>query len=65
MKSNVLTFEHVNVPTLIEANELPKHFGEVKAVAGVDLCIKAGETHGSVVCLTIVLNTKSNLQLDF
>ena len=48
MKSNILTFERVNVPTLIEATDLRKHFGEVKAVDGVDLYIKAGEIYGLV-----------------
>ena len=48
MMSNVLTSEHSNVQTLIEATDLRKYFGEVKAVDGVDLHIKPGEIYGLV-----------------
>jgi drug efflux transport system ATP-binding protein len=48
MKSNVLTFQRSDVPTLIEATNLRKYFGEVKAVDGVDLHIKPGEIYGLV-----------------
>jgi len=48
MKSNVLTFERTNVPTLVEATNLHKSFGNVHAVDGVDLNIKAGEIYGLV-----------------
>ena len=48
MKSNVLTFERTNVPTLVEATNLHKSFDNVHAVDGVDLNIKAGEIYGLV-----------------
>ena len=48
MKSNVLTFERSNVPTLIQATNLKKHFGDVQAVDDVSLQIKAGEIYGLV-----------------
>lgn len=48
MKSNVLTFEHSNVPTFIEATNLSKSFGKVHAVDGVSLQIPAGEIYGLV-----------------
>jgi ABC-2 type transport system ATP-binding protein len=48
MKSNVLTFEHSNVPTLVEAANLQKSFGDNHAVDGVSLQIKAGEIYGLV-----------------
>lgn len=48
MKSNVLTFEHANGPTLLEATNLHKSFGSVHAVDGVDLNIKSGEIYGLV-----------------
>ncbi|NWG35353.1 MAG: ABC transporter ATP-binding protein [Chloroflexi bacterium] len=48
MKSNVLTFEHSNVPTLVEAANLKKSFGDVHAVDGVSLQIKSGEIYGLV-----------------
>ena len=48
MKSNVLTLEHSNVPTLIQANNISKSFGNVQAVDGVSLQIPAGEIYGLV-----------------
>jgi len=48
MKSNVLTFEHSNVPTLIQATNISKSFGNVHAVDGVSLQIPAGEIYGLV-----------------
>ena len=48
MKSNVLTFEHSNVPTLIQATNISKSFGNVHAVDGVSLQISAGEIYGLV-----------------
>jgi ABC-2 type transport system ATP-binding protein len=48
MKSNVLTFERANVPTLVEATNLHKDFGNIHAVNGVDLNIKSGEIYGLV-----------------
>ncbi len=48
MKSNVLTFERANAPTLVEATNLHRYFGGVKAVNGVDLNIKSGEIYGLV-----------------
>ncbi|MEO7840519.1 MAG: ABC transporter ATP-binding protein [Anaerolineales bacterium] len=48
MKSNVLTFERSNVPTLIQANNISKSFGNVHAVNGVSLQIPAGEIYGLV-----------------
>ena len=48
MKSNVLTFERSNVPTLIQANNISKSFGDVHAVDGVSLQIPAGEIYGLV-----------------
>jgi ABC-2 type transport system ATP-binding protein len=48
MKSNVLTFEHSNVPTLVEAANLQKSFGDNHAVDGVSLHIKSGEIYGLV-----------------
>jgi len=48
MKSNVLTFERSNVPTLIQATNISKSFGNVHAVDDVSLQIKAGEVYGLV-----------------
>jgi ABC-2 type transport system ATP-binding protein len=48
MRSNVLTFERSNVPTLVSANHLHKSFGETRAVDDVTLHIKAGEIYGLV-----------------
>jgi len=48
MKSNVLTFERSNIPTLIQANNLKKSFGDTHAVNGVSLNISAGEIYGLV-----------------
>ena len=48
MSSNVLTFERSNVPTLVNANNIKKHFGEIRAVDGVSLQIPAGEIYGLV-----------------
>ncbi|MBM4426917.1 MAG: ABC transporter ATP-binding protein [Chloroflexi bacterium] len=48
MKSNVLTFEHSNVQTLVHANNLHKSFGDNHAVNGVSLNIRAGEIYGLV-----------------
>jgi ABC-2 type transport system ATP-binding protein len=48
MKSNVLTFEHSNVPTLVNATNLRKSFGDTRAVDGVSLEIAAGEIYGLV-----------------
>lgn len=48
MKSNVLTFERSDVPTLVQANSISKSFGETRAVDNVSLQIKAGEIYGLV-----------------
>ena len=48
MKSNVLTSERSNVPTLVSANHLRKSFGETHAVDDVSLQIQAGEIYGLV-----------------
>src|SRR5688572_30726366 len=48
MKSNVLTFERSDVPTLVQANNISKSFGETQAVDGVSLEISAGEIYGLV-----------------
>ena len=48
MKSNVLTFEHSNVRTFIQATNISKSFGNVHAVHDVSLQIKAGEIYGLV-----------------
>jgi len=49
MKSNVITSEHSNAPTLlINATNLKKHFGSTRAVDGVSLEIPAGEIYGLV-----------------
>ena len=48
MKSNVLTFEHSNVPTFIQATNISKSFGDLKAVDNVSLQIRAGEIYGLV-----------------
>ena len=48
MKSNVLTFERSNVPTLVRATNLSKSFGDTHAVDGVSLEIPAGEIYGLV-----------------
>ena len=48
MKSDVLTFERSDVPTLVQANNLKKSFGETHAVDDVSLQIKAGEIYGLV-----------------
>ncbi|HKY54533.1 MAG TPA: ABC transporter ATP-binding protein [Anaerolineales bacterium] len=48
MKSDVLTFERSNVPTLVQANSISKSFGDLKAVDGVSLQITAGEIYGLV-----------------
>ncbi len=48
MKSNVLTFERANVPTLVQATNLYKHFGATQAVNGVSINISAGEIYGLV-----------------
>jgi len=48
MKSNVLTFERSSVPTFIQATNISKSFGDLKAVDGVSLQIRAGEIYGLV-----------------
>ena len=48
MKSDVLTFERSDVPTLVQANNISKSFGDLKAVDNVSLQIKAGEIYGLV-----------------
>lgn len=48
MKSNVLTFERSDVPTLVQANNISKSFGDLQAVDDVSLQIKAGEIYGLV-----------------
>jgi ABC-2 type transport system ATP-binding protein len=49
MKSNVSTFEHSNVQTLlVYATNLRKSFGNTHAVNGVSLEISAGEIYGLV-----------------
>lgn len=48
MKSNLLTFEHSNVPTLVHATNISKSFGDVHAVKDVSLQIRAGEIYGLV-----------------
>ena len=48
MKSNVLTFERSDVPTLVQANNISKSFGDLKAVDDVSLQIEAGEIYGLV-----------------
>ncbi len=48
MKSNLLTFEHSNVPTLVHATHISKSFGDVHAVKDVSLQIRAGEIYGLV-----------------
>ncbi|MEO8356127.1 MAG: ABC transporter ATP-binding protein [Chloroflexota bacterium] len=48
MNSNVLTFEHSNAPTLVQASNLSKSFGDVHAVRDVSLQIRAGEIYGLV-----------------
>src|SRR5262245_24861712 len=48
MKSNVLTFEHSDVPTLVQANNISKSFGDTHAVNDVSLNIRAGEIYGLV-----------------
>ena len=48
MKSNVLAFEHSNVPTFIQATNICKSFGGLKAVDDVSLQIHAGEIYGLV-----------------
>jgi ABC-2 type transport system ATP-binding protein len=48
MKSNVSTFERADVPTLVQANNLKKSFGETHAVDDVSLQIPAGEIYGLV-----------------
>jgi ABC-2 type transport system ATP-binding protein len=48
MKSNVLTFERSDVPTLVQANNISKSFGKTQAVDGVSLEISAGEIYGLV-----------------
>jgi ABC-2 type transport system ATP-binding protein len=48
MKSDVQTFERFNVPTLVQATNLKKHFGSVQAVNDVSLEIRAGEIYGLV-----------------
>ncbi len=48
MKSNVLTPERSNVPTLVQANNISKVFGDIHAVNGVSLNIRAGEIYGLV-----------------
>ena len=49
MKSNVITSEHSNAPTLlINVTNLKKHFGSTRAVDGVSLEIPAGEIYGLV-----------------
>jgi len=45
---NLPTFQPVNMPTLVTATGLKKYFGDVRAVDGVDLNIKAGEIYGLV-----------------
>jgi ABC-2 type transport system ATP-binding protein len=46
--SNVATFARSNVQTLIQAENLHKHFGPTRAVDGVSLQIRAGEIYGLV-----------------
>ncbi|HEX9333900.1 MAG TPA: ABC transporter ATP-binding protein [Anaerolineales bacterium] len=48
MKSNVLTSERSNVPTLVQANNISKSFGDTRAVDDVSLQIRAGEVYGLV-----------------
>ena len=48
MKSNVLTFERANAPTLVVATNLYKYFGHVHAVDDVSLQIQSGEIYGLV-----------------
>jgi ABC-2 type transport system ATP-binding protein len=48
MKSDVLTFQRFDVPTLIHASNLKKSFGETRAVDNVSLQIKSGEIYGLV-----------------
>jgi ABC-2 type transport system ATP-binding protein len=48
MKSDVLTFERSNVPTLVQATNIHKSFGGLHAVDNVSLQIKAGEIYGLV-----------------
>jgi ABC-2 type transport system ATP-binding protein len=48
MKSNVLTFERSNFPTLVQASNLKKSFGDTHAVDDVSLQINAGEIYGLV-----------------
>src|SRR5687767_16013458 len=48
MKSDISTQERSNVQTLVEATNVYKHFGNVKAVDGVSLQIKSGEIYGLV-----------------
>jgi len=48
MKSNLSTFERANVPTLVQATNISKSFGDLHAVDGVSLQIKAGEIYGLV-----------------
>ena len=48
MRSNVLNFERSSVPTLVQASNLKKSFGNPHAVDGVSLQIKSGEIYGVV-----------------
>jgi ABC-2 type transport system ATP-binding protein len=46
--SNVATFARSNVQTLIQAEDLHKHFGPTRAVDGVSVRVQAGEIYGLV-----------------
>ncbi len=46
--SNVTALNRSNVQTLIQAEDLHKHFGSIRAVDGVSLQIQAGEIYGLV-----------------
>jgi ABC-2 type transport system ATP-binding protein len=48
MKSNVLTFERANVPTLVQVTNIRKSFGENRAVDDVSLNVPAGQIFGLV-----------------
>jgi len=48
MKPNVSTFDHSNLPTLIQATNIGKSFGDVRAVNDVSLQVRAGEIYGLV-----------------
>jgi len=48
MKPNVLMSERSNAPTLVQANNICKAFGDLRAVDRVSLNIHAGEIYGLV-----------------